>query len=67
MKIRELIAYFVLLVCSIVILMVISRITGDYSIPLVILGILSALIALERITSWLWTIMRVRKRKPGSR
>ena len=63
-RIRELIAYFMLLVCSIVILMVISRATGYHAIPLVILGILSALIGLERIISWLWASTNVRKRQP---
>jgi hypothetical protein len=45
----ELIAYFTLLICSTFILVVISRTTGYYAIQLVILGILSALIGLERI------------------
>lgn len=48
-RIMELIAYFTLLICSTFILVVISRTTGYYAIQLVILGILSALIGLERI------------------
>lgn len=63
MRIRDLLAYLLLLICSVLLISALSGGAGHYSAAPFVVGIVGAALAVERIISWVWRLARTWSRQ----